>query len=165
MKYILAFLLLLLVISASAADTPVAVVKGTNVLGTAVIDPARFTPPAGASNVVISAAELSIVRSGWRYVAGEFLKPDGKPIANGERAIINRAKLIESAISDLNDMQTQAANALAGWATLTAGQKDNALKRTIQSLSTASQILELLLKEQRSLLEIKPVDVVAVEQK
>ena len=145
-------------LSAIGADIPVAVVRGTNVLGTAVVDTTRFTPPAGASNVVISAAEVSVIGKGWRYVGGEFLRPDGSPIPNGDKTRIDRAKLIGAAVAKLNTMQSAGTTAVANWASLTAAQKDAAQKQTIDAVVTVSKILELLLLEQRALLELKETE-------
>ena len=151
------FAIFLFSLSAIGADTPVAIVKGTNVLGTAIVDTQRFVPPAGTSNVVIAASEVSVIGPGWRYnpATGEFTQPDGKPIANGMKVRIDRAKLIDSAITELNSMQVSGANAAANWASLSAAQKDAAQKQTIQAVIRCSQTIELLLREQRSLLELK----------
>ena len=139
MKYIIA--LFLVSLSALAADTPVAIVRGTNVLGTAIIDPARFTPPPGASNIVITADEAGVIAKGWRYVGGVFLKPDGSPIANGDKTRIDRAILIRDTISDFR-------TALANWDTLTAAQQKAVLKRCVQ-------VLVAMLKERPELIAIK----------
>jgi len=139
MKYIIA--LFLVSLSALAADTPVAIVRGTNVLGTAIIDPARFTPPPGASNIVITAEEAGVIAKGWRYVGGVFLKPDGSPIANGDKTRIDRAILIRDTISDFR-------TALANWDTLTAAQQKAVLKRCVQ-------VLVAMLKERPELIAIK----------
>ena len=156
MKYILA--LFLAGFSAFAADTPIAVVRGTNVLFAAIADTNRFTPPAGASNIVITAAEVSVIGKGWRYVAGEFLRPDGSPIAKGDKVRIDRAKLVDAAVAKLNTMQAAGTTAVANWASLTAAQKDIAQKQTIDAVVTVSKILELLLLEQRALLELKETE-------
>ena len=147
------FIILLSAISTLAADTPVAIVRGTNVIGTAIADTNRFVPPAGASNVVISAAEVSVIQKGWRYVNGEFRDSKGMAISNGTKARIDRAKLIDAAIAELNSMQASGANAVANWASLSAAQKDAAQKKAIDAVVTVSKILELLLLEQRALLE------------
>ena len=139
MKYIIA--LFLVSLSALAADTPVAIVRGTNVLGTAIIDPASFTPPPGASNIVITADEAGVIAKGWRYVGGVFLKPDGSPIANGDKTRIDRAILIRDTISDFR-------TALANWDTLTAAQQKAVLKRCVQ-------VLVAMLKERPELIAIK----------
>ena len=139
MKRIIA--LFLVSLSALAADTPVAIVRGTNVLGTAIIDPARFTPPPGASNIVITADEAGVIAKGWRYVGGVFLKPDGSPIANGDKTRIDRAILIRDTISDFR-------TALANWDTLTAAQQKAVLKRCVQ-------VLVAMLKERPELIAIK----------
>jgi len=123
-KHIFA-LLLLVTLSTSAADTPVAVVKGTNVLGVTVCDLARFTPPAGASNVVIAAEALPIIKPGFRYVGGVFYREDGKPIENGQKAVIDRAQLLSDTINDLD-------LALANWDALSAAQQKAVLKRLTQ---------------------------------
>ena len=75
MKHI--FALLFVGLSAIGADTPIAVVKGTNVIYAVIADTNRFVPPAGASNIVVSAAEVSVVGKGWRYVSGTFTDPQG----------------------------------------------------------------------------------------
>lgn len=160
MKHIVTTAFAALVFTSNAADTPVAVVKGTNVLCAGIIEPLRFDPTkiaTGASNVVISASEVSVIGPGWRYnpATGEFTQPDGKPIANGTKARIDRAKLIDSAYVKLQTMQTQGANAVANWASLSASQKDAAQKATIDAAVTMARILELLLLEQRALLEAK----------
>ena len=139
MKYIIA--LFLVSLSALAADTPVAIVRGTNVLGTAIIDPARFTPPPGASNIVITAEEASIIGNGWRYVRGQFLQPDGSAIVNGTKAKIDRAILIRDTIADFKA-------ALANWDTLTAAQQKAVLKRCVQ-------VLTAMLKERPELISAK----------
>lgn len=156
MKHILAFILASL--SVIAADTPIAVVKGTNVVFTAIADTNRFKPDPGTSVVTISAAEVSVIGKGWSYVAGEFLRPDGSPIAKGDKVRIDRAKLVDAAVAKLNTMQAAGTTAVANWASLTAAQKDIAQKQTIDAVVTVSKILELLLLEQRALLELKETE-------
>lgn len=156
MKRLLLFLLIGL--SAVGADTPIAVVRGTNVLYAVIADTNRFVPPVGASNVVITTAELSVISKGWTYSpvnGGEFRDPKGAAISNGIKASIDRAKLIDAAIAELNAMQVSGANAVANWASLSVAQKDAAQKTTIQAGVRCSQIIELLLREQRALLELK----------
>ena len=104
-------------------------------------DEARFTPPPGASNVVITAEEAGVIAKGWRYVGGVFLKPDGSPIANGDKTRIDRAILIRDTISDFR-------TALANWDTLTAAQQKAVLKRCVQ-------VLVAMLKERPELIAIK----------
>ena len=135
------FFLFFVGISAIGDDTPIAVVKGTNVLYTTIADTYRFVPPAGASNVVITAEEAGVIAKGWRYVGGVFLKPDGSPIANGDKTRIDRAILIRDTISDFR-------TALANWDTLTAAQQKAVLKRCVQ-------VLVAMLKERPELIAIK----------
>lgn len=85
--------LLLSAISALAADTPVAIVKGTNVLGVAIADTNRFVPPAGASNVVVDLPLIGIVQKGWTYSGGVFRNPDRKEIAGADKEKVDRAKI------------------------------------------------------------------------
>lgn len=158
MKAILLTIALVIGLPAFCADTPVAVVRGTNVLYVAIADTNRFVPPAGASNIVITTAELSVITKGWTYSpvnGGEFRDPKGAAISNGTKARIDRTKLINAAIAELNSMQASGANAVANWASLSAAQKDTAQKQTIQAVVRCSQIIELLLREQRALLELK----------
>ena len=63
--------------SALGVDTPIAVVRGTNVLYTVIADTNRFVPPAGASNIVITTAELSVITKGWSYSGGVFRDSNG----------------------------------------------------------------------------------------
>lgn len=155
MKSILLTIALLVGLPAFCADTPVAVVRGTNVLFVAIADTNRFVPPTGASNVVITTAELDVIQKGWCYVDGEFRDQKGADISNGTKLRIGRARLINTAIAELNAMQVSGANAVANWASLSAAQKDTAQKQTIQAVVRCSQIIELLLREQRALLELK----------
>ena len=135
------FFLFFVGISAIGDDTPIAVVKGTNVLYTTIADTYRFVPPAGASNVVITAEEASIIGNGWRYVRGQFLQPDGSAIVNGTKAKIDRAILIRDTIADFKA-------ALANWDTLTAAQQKAVLKRCVQ-------VLTAMLKERPELISAK----------
>jgi len=134
MKY--ALVLSFIAFTVGAADTPVAVVKGTNVLGVTVCDLARFTPPSGASNVVIAVEALPIIKPGFRYVGGVFYREDGSPIANGEKAVIDRAQLLNDTVADLD-------TALANWDALTAAQQKAVLKRL-------TQVIRILLVERRN---------------
>ena len=135
------FFLFFVGISAIGDDTPIAVVKGTNVLYTTIADTYRFVPPAGASNVVITAEEASIIGNGWRYVRGQFLQPDGSAIVNGTKAKIDRSILIRDTIADFKA-------ALANWDTLTAAQQKAVLKRCVQ-------VLTAMLKERPELISAK----------
>ena len=155
MKSIVLTLTFLIGLSAFSSDTPIAVVQGTNVVFVCVADTNRFAPKPGMSNVVITTAELSVITKGWSYSGGEFRDPKGAAISNGNKARIDRAKLIDAAIAELNSMQASGANAVANWASLSAAQKDAAQKKTIQAVIRCSQIIELLLREQRLLLELK----------
>ena len=142
------FFLFFVGISAIGDDTPIAVVKGTNVLYTTIADTYRFVPPtyrfvppAGASNVVITAEEASIIGNGWRYVRGQFLQPDGSAIVNGTKAKVDRSILIRDTIADFQA-------ALANWDTLTAAQQKAVLKRCVQ-------VLTAMLKERPELISAK----------
>ena len=135
------FFLFFVGISAIGDDTPIAVFKGTNVLYTTIADTYRFVPPAGASNVVITAEEASIIGNGWRYVRGQFLQPDGSAIVNGTKAKIDRSILIRDTIADFKA-------ALANWDTLTAAQQKAVLKRCVQ-------VLTAMLKERPELISAK----------
>ena len=130
------FALLFVGLSAIAADTPVAVVKGTNVVFVTIADLARFSPPASTSNIVITPEAVEIVKPGFHYVGGVFYKEDGTPIANGQKAILDRAKLLNDTIADL-DM------ALSNWDALTAAQQKAVLKRL-------TQVIRILLVERRN---------------
>ena len=146
--------------SSAFADLSIfAIVKGTNVIDVLQYDtskpPAALTnaPYSGATNVSVTADEATVVKAGWKYLNGEFRDPKGAAISNGTKARIDRAKLINAAIAELNAMQVSGANAVANWASLSAAQKDAAQKKTIDAVVTVSKILELLLLEQRALLE------------
>ena len=134
---------LLSAISAIAADTPIAIVKGTNVLGTAIADTNRFVPPAGASNVVISLPEVGIIQKGWRYdpVNKAFLDPDGKPIANGLAAWLAISKKIDKVIATCDSIQSQAATADANWAS---ADKDKVLRGVMNAVADLSEVIERL---------------------
>ena len=77
MKAILLTIALVIGLPAFCADTPVAVVRGTNVLYVAIADTNRFVPPAGASNIVITTAELDVISKGWSYSGGVFRDKTG----------------------------------------------------------------------------------------
>ena len=133
------FAIFLFSLSAIGADTPVAIVKWTNVLGVAVVDLGRFDPTkitAGASNVVITPEALSIIKPGFRCVGGVFYKENGKPIDNGQKAVIDRAQLLSDTINDLD-------LALANWDALAAAQQKAVLKRL-------TQVIRILLVERRN---------------
>ena len=157
----LIFLVLFVGLSASAADGLYAIVKGTNVLAVwqfdATAPPKALTnaPYAGSTNVAVTEAEAAVINTGWTYANGEFRDPKGAVISNGTKARIDRTKLIDAAIAELNAMQVGGAKAVANWASLSAAQKDTAQKQTIQAVVRCSQIIELLLREQRALLELK----------
>lgn len=143
MKSILLVITLLIGIPAFCADTPIAVVRGTNVLFTAIADTNRFVPPAGASNVVITLPEVGIIQKGWRYdpVNKVFLDPDGKPIANGLAAWLAVAKKIDKVIATCDSIQSQAATADANWA---AADKDKVLRGVMNAVADLSEVIERL---------------------
>ena len=71
------FILLLSTISAIAADRPIAIVHGTNVVFVCIADTNRFVPKAGMSNIVITTAELDVISKGWSYSGGVFRDKTG----------------------------------------------------------------------------------------
>lgn len=156
MRHLLFATVLTLGISASADLQRFAIVQGTNVLHWTQWD--TLKPPTlkpGTTNVAITEAEAAVIQPGWTLVNGEFRDPKGAAISNGTKARIDRTKLIDAAIAELNAMQVSGAKAVANWASLSAAQKDTAQKQTIQAVVRCSQIIELLLREQRALLELK----------
>lgn len=156
MRHLIFIISTMLGLSASADLQRFAIVQGTNILYWTQWD--TLKPPAlkpGTTNVAITEAEASVIQPGWTRVNGEFRDPKGASISNGVKARIDRAKLIDAAIAELNAMQVSGANAVANWASLSAAQKDAAQKQTIQAVVRCSQIIELLLREQRALLEPK----------
>lgn len=158
---LLLFLLVGFGLSCGGSDALYAIVKGTNVLAVWQFDPTKppkaltNAPFAGATNIVITDAEQSVIKPGWTYANGEFRDSIGTAISNVTKARIDRAKLIDAAITKLNTMQSAGTTAVANWASLTAVQKDAAQKQTIDSMVTVSRMLELLLLEQRPMFDVK----------
>lgn len=136
MKLTLFLIATLLGFSSWAADTTIAVVRGTNVLLVPTVDLTRYVLQSGTSNIVLTSEAAAIIKPGFRYVGGAFLNPDGSPIANGKKAIIDRAHLLNDTISDLD-------TALANWDALSAAQQKAVLKRL-------TQVIRILLVERRN---------------
>lgn len=154
MKSILLVITLLIGLPALCADTPIAVVRGTNVLFTAIADTNRFVPPAGASNIIISAAEVGVITKGWSYSGGEFRDPKGSPIANGIKTRIDRSKLIDAAIADMVILQDKTVKA-----TWDAMATSNKLEVVRIGLSRLGMVMEKLLIEKRNeLFELKEAE-------
>ena len=127
------FIILLSAISTLAADTPVAIVRGTNVIGTAIADTNRFVPPAGASNVVISAVEVDVIGPGWTLVSGVFRDKTGAGLPAEIVAKKAREEKAKAFVTKYNERKSD-------WYTLKVSEQGDVLGRLCALIET---ILEL----------------------
>ena len=133
MKAILLTIALVIGLPAFCADTPVAVVRGTNVLYVAIADTNRFVPPAGASNIVITTAELSVITKGWSYSGGVFRDSNGAGLPASVVAKKDRETKAKAFVAKYNERK-------ADWYTLKVAEQGDVLGRLCELIET---ILEL----------------------
>ena len=122
MKAILLTIALVIGLPAFCADTPVAVVRGTNVLYVAIADTNRFVPPAGASNIVITTAELSVITKGWSYSGGVFRDSNGAGLPASVVAKKDRETKAKAFVAKYNERK-------ADWYTLKVAEQGDVLGR------------------------------------
>ena len=133
MKAILLTIALVIGLPAFCADTPVAVVRGTNVLYVAIADTNRFVPPAGASNIVITTAELSVITKGWSYSGGVFRDSNGAGLPASVVAKKDRETKAKAFVAKYNERK-------ADWYTLKVAEQGDVLGRLCALIE---EILEL----------------------
>ena len=116
------FILLLSTISAIAADTPIAIVHGTNVVFVCIADTNRFVPKAGMSNIVITTAELSVITKGWSYSGGVFRDSNGAGLPASVVAKKDRETKAKAFVAKYNERK-------ADWYTLKVAEQGDVLGR------------------------------------